>query len=92
MAMEIEVEDYEIASYLGTDFSNFAQVIWILTDWYRSYQMVGPLEGQDSYQYVARQFGKWMAENANEYDSYKTQVNFCAEVVKSYKENIKNVK
>lgn len=92
MAMQIEVDDSEIASYLASDFDNFAHVIWILTDWYRSYQMVGSLEGQESYQYVARQFGKWLAENANEYDKHTAQVNFCVEVVKSYKENIKNVK
>lgn len=89
MAMEIEVGDNEIAQYLGTDFSNFSHVIWILTDWYRPYQMIDHLEGQDSYQYVARQFGKWLAENVNEYDKHTEQINFCIEVVKSYKENIK---
>lgn len=92
MAMEVEVDDNEIAHYLGADFNNFAHVIWILTDWYRPYQMVGDLEGQDSNQYVARQFGKWLAENASEYDKHTKQINFCIEVVKSYKANIKNVK
>lgn len=94
MTMTAEIPHSDIASHLagnGKDsFENLSDVIYILTDWYRSYQMVGPLEGQDSYQFVARNFGKWLAETEDEYHCNRdVQVAFCKEVVKSYNENIK---
>jgi hypothetical protein len=89
MTMNVEVDNNDIAHYLGHNFDEFSDVIYILTDWYRPYQMVDEFAGVDSYQYVARSYGKWLAENEDEFKSNKkVQIAFLAEVIKSYKENI----
>lgn len=98
MALTAEIEDFEIAAYLAQSlneesFGNFAQVIWILTDWYRPYQMTGALEGVESHQFVARKFGEWLAEREDgEYTDSESQIGFFVNVVKSYRETKEKIK